>query len=85
MFFQGRQYNDNNLTPIELPNHVTLNVHGWVTGKTRSMIGGGRGCDQFAPVLGGNGTKIAPTGDLINPLVKCDEFGASLPTMYGIM
>ena len=24
---------------------------------------GGRGCNIFVPVLGGNGTKIAPTGD----------------------
>ena len=43
---------------------------------------GERGCNIFVPVLGGNGTKIAPTGAyLINPLVKCDGFGASLPTM----
>ena len=26
-------------------------------------LGGGRGCNIFVPVLGGNGTKIAPTGD----------------------
>ena len=44
--------------------------------------GGGGGCNIFVPVLGGNGTKIAPTEDILtNPLVKCDEFGASLPTM----
>ena len=24
---------------------------------------GGRGCNIFVPVMGGNGTKIAPTGD----------------------
>ena len=43
---------------------------------------GGRGCNKFVPVLGGNGTKIAPTGDIFNqPLDKCDEFGASLSTM----
>ena len=53
---------------------------------TSSTIGGGRGCSIFVPVLGGNGPKTAPTGalpgtDLTNPLVKCDEFEASLPTM----
>ena len=26
--------------------------------------GGGRGCNKVVPVLGGDGTKIAPTGDL---------------------
>ena len=25
---------------------------------------GGRGCNTFVPVLGGNGTKIAPNGDI---------------------
>ena len=34
---------------------------------TRSTIeGGGRGCNNFVPVLGGNGTKIAPTGDIFD-------------------
>ena len=33
--------------------------------------GGGRGCHIFVPVLGGDGTKIAPPGDLFNqPLVN---------------
>ena len=27
-------------------------------------IGGGLGCHKFVPVLGGNGTKIVPPGDL---------------------
>ena len=27
---------------------------------------GGRGCNIFFPVLGGNGTKIAPTGDIFD-------------------
>ena len=27
-------------------------------------LGGGRGCNKFVSVLGGDGTKIAPTGDL---------------------
>ena len=29
-------------------------------------LGGGRGCNIFVPVLGGNGTKIAPTGDILD-------------------
>ena len=28
--------------------------------------GGGRGCNIFVPVLGGNGTKTAPTGDIFD-------------------
>ena len=28
--------------------------------------GGGRGCNKFVPVLGGNGTEIAPPGDLFD-------------------
>ena len=31
---------------------------------TRSTIERGRGCNKFVPVLRGNGTKIAPTGDI---------------------
>ena len=34
---------------------------------TCSTIGeGGRGCNKFVPVLGGNGTKIAPTRDIFD-------------------
>ena len=33
---------------------------------SRSTIGGGRGCNKFVPVLGGNSTKIAPTGDIFD-------------------
>ena len=29
-------------------------------------LGGGRGCHKFVPVLGGDGTKIAPPGDLFD-------------------
>ena len=32
--------------------------------KTRSTIERGRGCNKLVPVLRGNGTKIAPTGDI---------------------
>ena len=35
---------------------------------TRSTIGGGGGCNKFVPVLGGNGTKIIPTGDIFDQL-----------------
>ena len=31
---------------------------------TRSTIERGRGCNKIVPVLRGNGTKIAPTGDI---------------------
>ena len=36
----------------------------WVS--TRSTIKGGRGCNKIVPVLRGNGTKIAPTGDIFD-------------------
>ena len=29
-------------------------------------LGGGRGCNKFVPVFGGNGTKIAPTRDIFD-------------------
>ena len=29
---------------------------------------GGGGCNIFVPVLGGNGTKLAPTGDMFDQL-----------------
>ena len=35
-------------------------------GRIRSTNGGGRGCNNFIPVLGGNGTKIAPTGNIFD-------------------
>ena len=42
-------------------------THYWhEVGMTRSTLGGGRGCYQFVPTLGGNGTKIAPTGDIFD-------------------
>ena len=33
---------------------------------TRSTIEGGRGCNNFVPVLRGNGTKIFSTGDIFD-------------------
>ena len=33
---------------------------------SRSTIGGGRVCNKFVPVLGKDGTRIAPPGDLID-------------------
>ena len=39
--------------------------------KSCSTVEGGRRCHNFVPVLGGDGTKVAPSGDyLTNPLVK---------------
>ena len=34
--------------------------------ETRSTTEGGRGCNNFVPVLRGNGTKIDPTGDIFD-------------------
>ena len=34
--------------------------------ETRSAVEGGRGCNNFVYVLRGNGTKIAPTGDIFD-------------------
>ena len=45
--------------PYENRNNVI--VH-----QSRSTIGGRRGCNNFVPVLGGDGTKIAPPGDLFD-------------------
>ena len=36
--------------------------------RSRSTIEGGRGCNIFSPVLRGNSTEIAPTGDIFDPL-----------------
>ena len=36
------------------------------TGLDQFNDWGGRGCNIFVPVLGGNGTKIAPTGDIFD-------------------
>ena len=33
--------------------------------RLSTIGGGGRGCNKFVPVLGGDGTKIAPPRDLI--------------------
>ena len=37
-----------------------------LTYMTSSTIAGGRGCNIFVPVLGGNSTKIALTGDMFD-------------------
>ena len=43
---------------------------------------GGRGCHKFVLVLGGDGTKIAPTGDLFDqPPREMSSIRASLSTM----
>ena len=48
--------------------------------------GGGGDVTILSPFCKGAERKQPlPETCLTNPLVKCDEFGASLPTMYGIM
>ena len=37
-----------------------------ITVKSRSPVGGGRGCHKLVPVLRGDGTKIAPPGDVFD-------------------
>ena len=37
-----------------------------VSGGPVQQLGAGRGCNTIVPVLGGNGTKIAPTGDIFD-------------------
>ena len=71
----------NHTVDIHIRTHVTSAPHplhfpaavycvltlGNSRGATRSTIGGeGGGCHNFVPVLGGNGTKIAPPGDLFD-------------------
>ena len=46
--------------------YSTGHVAQYGTHPTRSTIGGGRGCNKFVPVLGGDSTKIAPTGDIFD-------------------
>ena len=37
-----------------------------LVGPVQGFRGGGGGCNNFVPVLRGNGTKIAPTGDIFD-------------------
>ena len=37
-----------------------------VGGRRSSCDWGGRGCRKIVPVLGGDGTKIAPPGDIFD-------------------
>ena len=47
--------------------HVPLVVHKKkLRTESFNIWGGGRGCNKFFPVLGGDGTKIAPPGDLFD-------------------
>ena len=39
---------------------------GQCRGEVIQRMGGGGGCRKFVPVLGGNGTKIAPLGDMFD-------------------
>ena len=42
-----------------------------IRGKSHSAIwGGGRGCNKFVPVLGGNDTKIVSTGDIVDQVLR---------------
>ena len=50
--------------------------------KDKFTIGGGGDVTYFSPFGGGTARKYPlPEIYLTNPLVKCDEFGASLPIM----
>ena len=42
-------------------------AHAACVSETRSTIEERRRCNNFVPVLRGNGTKIAPTGDIFRP------------------
>ena len=46
--------------------HCTIHNGNTPNVMTSSTIAGGRGCNIFVPVLGGNDTKIAPTGDIFH-------------------
>ena len=48
------------------PNGEILNANHTETLLKTTTIGEGRGCNKFVPVLGGNGTKIAPTEDIFD-------------------
>ena len=56
--------------PLELGRKGLMNdifvplVNHWLA--SRSMTGGGWGCHKFAPVLGGDGTKIVRPGDIFD-------------------
>ena len=43
---------------------TTTLINTLTVGTTRSTIEGGRGYNKFVPVLGGDGTKRSPTGDI---------------------
>ena len=62
------------LPTTEPPGRATLLLYVFspLTGMFRrfkcNLFWGGRGCDKFVPVLRGDGTKIAPPGDLFDQL-----------------
>ena len=52
---------------IEVAREVPVMVSRGEKGSaTRSTIEGRRGCNNFVPVLGGDGTKTSPTGDIFD-------------------
>ena len=49
------------------PRSVLGDYHGQEPGSDPfNDLGRGRGCNKFVPVLGGNGTKVTPTGDIFD-------------------
>ena len=54
------------LVPVPVPVPAPVLVPVPVPVPTRSTIKGGRGCNNFVPVLGGDGTKTSPTGDIFD-------------------
>ena len=44
--------------------YISSTSDGWIFDKFNEW--GGKGCNIFVPVLGVNGTKIAPTGDVFD-------------------
>ena len=62
--------NSRHLLLILDPSHTTRHDDTGIVATntaTRSTIEERRGCNNFVPVLRGNGTKIAPTGDIFDP------------------
>ena len=49
---------------MDQPGKVASPARGQLNRKDKVNDWGGRGCNIFVPVLGGNGTKIVPPGDI---------------------
>ena len=59
------QYSTTVITKFHLP-FVFFTCSSLCGGPVQRLGGGGRGCNKFVPVLGENGTKIAPPGDIFD-------------------